>query len=97
MSFIGNSRTIHRMPISSLRLASPPVQQNPKKQIEKAKRFLAEFDQIPLIYVDPHGEILFGEENWLALRELGAAEVDVIVIDGKSPAELKAIRLALHR
>src|SRR3954447_2204267 len=97
MSFVSNSRTIQRMTIDSLRLACNPVQQNPRKQVEKAKKFLAAFDQIPLIYADPDGEILAGEEILLALRELGAAEVDVVVIQGQSPAGLMAIRLALHR
>src|SRR5258705_237446 len=97
MSFSRNSRTIHRMLIDALRLPVRPVQANPKKQVQKAKKFLAQFGQIPLIYAGPDGEILFGEEIWLALKELGVGEVDAIVIHDKSPAELKAIRLALHR
>jgi len=92
-----NSRNIRRLSIDSLRLPALPVQWNPKKQVEKAKKFLAEFNQVPLIYAAPDGEILFGEEFWLALREAGATEVDVVFINDKSPAELKAIRLALHR
>jgi hypothetical protein len=92
-----NSRVIHRMSIDTLRLPSLQVQANPRKQVAKAKRFLAEFDQVPLVYAGPEGEIIFGEEIWLALKEAGASEVDVLVIYDKSPAELKAISLALHR
>ena len=92
-----NSRAIQRVPHASLRLPALPVQANPRKQIEKTEKFLAEFDQIPLIYAGPDGEILFGEEIWLALKETGAIEVDAIIINDKSPAELKAISLALHR
>lgn len=92
-----NSRAIQRVPHASLRLPALPVQANPRKQIEKARKFLAEFDQIPLIYADSDGKILFGEEIWLALKETGATEVDAVIISGKSPAELRAISLALHR
>jgi DNA modification methylase len=97
MPINSNSRNIQRLSIDSLRLPALPVQWNPKKQVEKAKKFLTEFNQVPLIYAAPDGEILFGEEFWLALREAGATEVDVVFINDKSPAELKAIRLALHR
>jgi DNA modification methylase len=58
---------------------------------------LAANDQIPLVYVGPDGEILFGEEIWLALNANGAKEVDAVIVNDKSPVELKAIRLALHR
>lgn len=50
-----------------------------------------------MICAGADGEILFGEEYWLALKESGATEVDVVFINDKSPIELKAIRLALHR
>jgi hypothetical protein len=92
-----NSRDIQRLPVDALRLPALQVQANPKKQIEKSKKFLAEFDQIPLVYAAPDGEILFGEEIWLALKQDGRAEVDVVIIHDKSPAELRAISLALHR
>lgn len=97
MSFRPNSRAVQRVPIDSLRLAQLAVQRNPKKQVEKAAKFVAEFDQVPLIYAGPDGEILFGEEFWLALKQAGASEVDAIFINNKSPAELATIRLALHR
>lgn len=94
---MSNSRAIQRVSIDSLRQPTLSVRSNPKKQIEKAVRFLAEFGQTTLVYAGPDGEILCGEEFWLALRHSGAAEVDVVFIKDKSPAELKAIRLALHR
>jgi hypothetical protein len=97
MNFHHNSRPVHRVATDSLRLSSLQVQRNPKKQVEKAAKFLAEFGQTPLIYAAPGGEILHGEEYWLALKASGAAEVDVVFINDKSAVELKAIRLALHR
>jgi DNA modification methylase len=97
MQFSRNSRMVQRVPTDTLRLPALPVQHNPKKQVEKAKKFLAQFDQVPLVYAGADGEILFGEEIWLACKETGVPDVDAIIISDKSSAELKAIRLALHR
>jgi DNA modification methylase len=88
---------VQRVPIDTLRLPSSAVLQHPKKQVEKAQKFLAAFDQIPAVLAAPNGEILFWEEIWLALKANGATEVDVVTVNDKSPEELKAIRLALHR
>jgi DNA modification methylase len=95
--FYRNSRTIRRVPLNALRLPDLALKRHPKKQIEKVRKFLAANDQIPLVYAGPDGEILFGDEIWLALNANGATEVDAVFIHDKSPKELKAIRLALHR
>jgi hypothetical protein len=92
-----NSRTIQRVTTSTLRLPNLMIKHHPKRQIAKAQKFLAANDQIPLVYAAPDGEILFGEEIWLALNANGATEVDVMFVNEKTPDELKAIRLALHR
>jgi DNA modification methylase len=97
MGFHRNSRTVQLVSINTLHLPTRQVQWNPKKQVEKATKFLAEFGQTALVYAAPDGEILCGEEFWLALKASGAAEIDVVFINDKSPVELKAIRLALHR
>ena len=97
MSLQRNSRVIQRVPLDTLRLPDLMIKRHPKKQIEKAQKFLAANDQIPLVYVGPDGEILFGEEIWLALNANGVKEVDAVIVNDKSPAELKAIWLALHR
>lgn len=92
-----NSRTIQRTPLNALHLPDLAIQHHPIGQIEKTQKFLAANDQIPLVYAGPDGEILYGEEIWLALQADGATEVDVVFVNDKSPEELKAIRLALHR
>ena len=92
-----NSRVIQRVPLNTLRLPDLVIKRHPKKQVEKAQRFLAAHDQIPLVYACPDGEILFGEEIWLALNANGATDVDAVIVNGKSPDELKVIRLVLHR
>ena len=92
-----NSLVVQRVPIDSVRLPCLAVLQNPKKQIEKAQKLIARFGQIPAVLAEPNGEILFWEEVWLALKADGATHVDVMFVNHMSPAELKAIRLALHR
>jgi hypothetical protein len=88
---------MQRVAIGTLRLPTNVLVHHPKKQIEKAQKFLEANGQIPLVYVGPDSEILYGEEIWLALKANGAVEVDALFIQDKSPAELKAIRLALNR
>lgn len=92
-----NSRAVVSLPLRQLRIADLPVQHNPDRQIKKVQKFLAELDQIPLIYASPEGEILCGEEIYLALQRNGAREADVVVVSDKTPDQLKAIRLALRR
>ena len=92
-----NSKVLQRVAIDTLRLPALAVVQNPKKQIEKARKLLMRFGQFPIVYAEPNGDILGGEEIWLALKANGASEVDVVFINDKSRAELLAIRLALHR
>jgi hypothetical protein len=85
------------MPIDALRLPALLVQRHPAWQLGKIKAFLKAGGPVPLIYSTPDSEILVNEEWWLVLKEVGATEVDVAVIHGKSPEELKAIRLAFSR
>ena len=92
-----NSLVLVRVAIDTIRLPQAAVLVHPKKQIEKAQKFLAAFDQVPAVYAEPNGDILFGEEIWLALKASGHSEVNVIFVNDKTPAEIKAISLALHR
>ena len=83
--------------VDAVHFPAVPIQQNTKKQIDKAARFLAAFHQVPLIYRGLDGKIVCGEEIWLALKASGASAVDVIDLNDRSPDILKAVRLALHR
>ncbi len=92
-----NSTVVQRVPIDTLKLSSLRLLHHPRKQINKTKGFLEAHGQIPPIIASRDGEILHGEELWLALKERGDAWVEVIYINDKSPAELSAIRIALQR
>jgi DNA modification methylase len=98
VSALRNSVTVQRRPLDTLRLPAWSVRTLPKSQIEKAKNLFAAHGQIPLVYASSDGEIIHGAEIWLAMKDTpGAAEIDTVVLHGKSPGELKAISLALHR
>jgi hypothetical protein len=94
---VRNSLVIRSVPIDSLHLAEVAIVRRPKKQIEKAKNFLAAFGPVMVVIAAPDGEILYGEEFWIALKTSGATDVDVMIVTDKTPEELLAIRLALHR
>ena len=59
MRLNSNSRAVVRVPIDTLRLPKLAVLHHPRKQVEKAQKFLATFDIIPVVYAAPDGEILF--------------------------------------
>jgi len=92
-----NALVVQRVPTDTLFLPKLAVLHHPKKQIEKAKEFLAAFGQVPPVLATEGGEILSGEEIWLALKDRGDALVDVVFVNDKSPEELAAIRIALQR
>jgi DNA modification methylase len=92
-----NTPSIQRVPIDALRLSKTPVRRHPKKEIEKARKLLARHGQVPPVLAAPNGEIIFWDVIWLALKAEGATELDAIIVNGKSPAELKALQLALNR
>ena len=92
-----NSLTVERVAIDSLTAVDPPVRRHPKKQLAKLSRSLARFGQVTPILVTPGGEIIDLELVWRALKANGATHVDVVVVAGKSPEEIKALRLVLNR
>ena len=49
------------------------------------------------IIVDQHGNIVDGLAIWQAMRELGNDEILGVTLTGRSPTELRALRLALNR
>lgn len=92
-----NSPSVQRVPIDSLKLPAKLLRRHPKKEIEKIQKLLTAYGQVPPILAAPNGEIIFREEVWLALKAEGATEVDVIIVAGKSPRDIQALQLALHR
>jgi hypothetical protein len=92
-----NSMSVQRVPIDSLKLPSAPVRQHPPKEIEKVRKLVAAHEQVMPVLAAPDGEIIYLETIWLALKANGASHVDVIIVPGKSPRELKLLQIALNR
>ncbi len=67
------------------------------KQLKKALSHLRHFGQVVPVIIAPDGEIVDGHLIYEALKELGHDEIEVVVVQNLSPAELQALRLFLNR
>lgn len=92
-----NYLVIERLPIDRLRPMEPAVKDHPERQMNILRRGLKHYGQIIPIPTSPDYQIIDLEAVWRALKAIGATHVDVTVVHGKTPAELKALRLALNR
>lgn len=97
VTFRSNSIVVQRLAIDALKPSSAPVRRHPKKQLAKIRKSLKAFSQVTPILVSPELEIIDLELVWRAMKLNGATHVDVIVVEGKSPEEIKALRLMLNR
>ena len=70
---------------------------HPSEQIAKLAESLRTFGWVNPVLADPSGEIVAGEARWHAARKAGLAEASVIVLDGLSPVERAAYRVADNR
>jgi hypothetical protein len=76
----------------------PHHARNHKKQaLEKVTKSIAHYGQLVPIIVDPNKEIIDGHIVWQAMRKLGSEVIAVVVVNGRSDPEVKALRLALNR
>ena len=92
-----NFPSIQRVPVDELKLAKAPVRRHPPKEVEKTRRLLTKLGQVLPVLAAPDGEIIFGDVIWLGLKANGSSEVDALIVNGKSVAELKVLQLALNR
>ena len=83
-------------PIDDVRLANRSVRRHKPRQIAMLKASLERFGQFPIL-VSSKGEIIDGHAVTIAVRELGWSTIRVIVVDGFSPDEVKALRIALNK
>lgn len=97
MKIIPNSRETQLRPIDSIRPYDLHARRHSKAKIEKLKKLIQHFGQVPPIIVDPDGIIIDGHATWEAMRELGSGEIATITVAGRSDPEIKALRLALNR
>jgi DNA modification methylase len=92
-----NSRIAQTVPINDLKAYPGNPIIYPRKLLRKIAALVRRHDQIPTILVDSDLTIVHGEEWWLALKDVGKAEVKVEILADLSPAEVNTVRLALSR
>lgn len=97
MSIKSNHLVVERVPIDLLKPIEPAVRHHPMKELQKLQRELKRFGQVLPIPVTPDFEIIDLELVWLALKSNGATHVDVVIVEGRTPDEIMALRLALNR
>ena len=94
---IPNSRETQLRPIDCVKPYDRRVRRHSKVKIEKLKKLIRHFGQVPPIIVDTDGVIIDGHATWQAMRELGSGDIATITVAGRSDPEIKALRLALNR
>lgn len=97
MNTLRNSRTIERVSIDRLRDYERSPRIHPRQQHQKISRLVKRYGQVWPILVTPDLAIIDGHALRDGLKEAGFKEVDVLVVTDQSPAEIKALRLAINR
>lgn len=92
-----NSRTIEKVLIDSLKNYERNPRVHPRQQQQKIRRLIKKFGQVWPILVTPDLGIIDGHALRDGLKAAGFNEVDVLVVADQSPAEIKALRLAINR
>jgi DNA modification methylase len=97
MTLPSNSLSMKSVEIASLRPVSTNVRRHLKQQRLKLQKSLSYYGHVRPILVTPDLEIIDGHAICEALKANGATTVKAIVVHGLSPAEIRALRLMLHR
>ena len=81
-------------PPASIRGSARNARTHSAEQVAEIAASIQRFGFASPILVDSAGEIIAGHGRLAAAQSLGLAEVPVISLDGLSPAEVRALRLA---
>ena len=85
------------LPIESVRPSPHHARVHNLKKRRKLERLLQRFGQVAPIIVDQNHVIVDGHGVHAAGRDLGWPEVMAVVVSNDSPAETRALALALNR
>lgn len=88
---------LERWPLDRLRPCPDNPRTHPPEQIEKLMASIRAFGWLNPVLADPTGEIIAGEARWLAGVRLGLEDCPVVILQGLSPLEQAAYRLADNR
>ena len=84
---------IEKVGINTIKEYEFNAKEHPKEQIEQIKKSIQDFGNNDPIAIDGDGEIIEGHGRYIALKELGYKEVEVIRLGHLSDKEKKAYRL----
>lgn len=92
-----NSLQIQYLPIAGVVPSPHGARQHSASQRRKLKNLLQKFGQVAPIIIDANNEIVDGHAVYETLRDLGHDEIAVVVVENRTDAEIRALRLALNR
>src|SRR4051812_29224580 len=87
-----------RVPIGALKPYENHPRQHNRQQRRKIRRLIENIGaQLVPVIVTPDLMIIDGLALWETMRDLGASEINVAILENQTPAEIKALRLAINR
>jgi ParB-like chromosome segregation protein Spo0J len=92
-----NDMEIERVPIAQLKPYPKTLRIHNRKKRRKLASLLRRFGQALPVLIDEAYQIIDGHAVVDALKELGSEDVAVIVVHNRTPAEIRALRLAVNR
>jgi DNA modification methylase len=95
--FFSNSLNSRVVGIDEIRPYENQVRSRTRKSLKKLARSIDRFGQIVPVVVDQQYEVVDGHSVLEALKALGRRDVWVVIVAGRSDAEIRALRLALNR
>jgi DNA modification methylase len=92
-----NGMEIERVPIAQLKPYDKSLRVHNRKKRQKLVALLRRFGQAYPILIDEKSQIIDGHAVVDAMKELGFDEIAAIVVENRTPAEIRALRLAVNR
>ncbi|MDO8978722.1 MAG: DNA modification methylase [Afipia sp.] len=92
-----NSLQIQYLSMAAVMPSPHSARQHSAGQRRKLKNLLQKFGQVAPIIIDVNNEIVDGHAVHETLRDLGHDEIAVVIVENRSEAEIRALRLALNR
>lgn len=92
-----NSLQIQYLSMGAVKPSPHAARDHSASQRRKLKNLLQKFGQIAPIILDANRQIVDGHAVYETLRDLGHDEIAVVVVENRTDAEIRALRLALNR
>lgn len=92
-----NSLEIVYLNATAIKPSPHAARQHSAAQRRKLKNLLQKFGQVVPIIIDVNNEIVDGHAVYETLLDLGHDEIAVTIVENRTDAEIRALRLALNR